>query len=235
MRIVVHSAAIQDRDGPGWSSTRYAGASLGSNSSGPTAATTLGKLRLRWQRRRGCAWRSPSGATTERLRRLAAPLGGRAHLLLVRKKPASRQGLREPCRNSGRLRCPRLDPADPEAACQGVTICLHCKMTEVRKGWVKGPSLTRAAMTRKRRYQLFGRRQPNHERLQGEPQTRYSISASRNAFLCSVLHALGKQSCVRRHARRGAYCKRPRGDAAIQNESSVTSRLLRVYSTHLSS
>jgi len=31
MRVVVHSAAIQDRDGPGWSSTRYAGASLGSN------------------------------------------------------------------------------------------------------------------------------------------------------------------------------------------------------------
>ena len=141
--------------GPGWSSTRYAGASLGSNSSGPTAATTLGKLRLRWQRRRGCAWRSPSGATTERLRRLAAPLGGRAHLLLVRKKPAPRQGLREPCRNSGRLRCPRLDPADPEAACQGVTICLHCKMTEVCKGWVKGPSLTRAAMTRKCRNRSF--------------------------------------------------------------------------------
>jgi len=32
---------------PGWSSTRSAGASLGSNSSGPTAATTHGKLRLR--------------------------------------------------------------------------------------------------------------------------------------------------------------------------------------------
>jgi hypothetical protein len=31
MRVVVHSAAIQDRDGPGWSSTRYAAASLGSN------------------------------------------------------------------------------------------------------------------------------------------------------------------------------------------------------------
>jgi hypothetical protein len=36
-------------------------------------------------------------------------------------------------------------------------------------------------------------RQTAHERLQSEPQTRYSISscgASRNAFLCSVLHAL---------------------------------------------
>ena len=38
---------------PGWSSTRSAGASLGSNSSGPTAATTHGKLRLRWPR---CRW-----------------------------------------------------------------------------------------------------------------------------------------------------------------------------------
>jgi hypothetical protein len=31
MRVVAHSAAIQDREGPGSSSTRYAGASLGSN------------------------------------------------------------------------------------------------------------------------------------------------------------------------------------------------------------
>jgi transposase len=38
---------------PGWSSTRSAGASLGSNSSGPTAATTHGKLRLRRPR---CRW-----------------------------------------------------------------------------------------------------------------------------------------------------------------------------------
>jgi hypothetical protein len=31
MRVVVHSAAIQDATRPGWSSTRHAGASLGSN------------------------------------------------------------------------------------------------------------------------------------------------------------------------------------------------------------
>ena len=37
---------------------------LASDSSGPTATTTRGKLKLRWQRRRGCAWRSSSGATT---------------------------------------------------------------------------------------------------------------------------------------------------------------------------
>ena len=41
MRVVVHAAAIQDRDGPRWSSTRYAGAFLGSNGSGPMAATML--------------------------------------------------------------------------------------------------------------------------------------------------------------------------------------------------
>ena len=42
-----------------------------------------------------------------------------------------------------------------------------------------------------------------------------------------------QQYCVRRHARHGAYCKRPCGDAAIQNESWVTARLLRVYPTHI--
>ena len=31
MRVVVQSAATQDRDGPGWPSTKYAGASRGSN------------------------------------------------------------------------------------------------------------------------------------------------------------------------------------------------------------
>ena len=44
--------------------------------------------------------------------------GGRARFLLVRTQPASRQGLREPCRNPGQLRYPRLDPAGPQTACQ---------------------------------------------------------------------------------------------------------------------
>jgi hypothetical protein len=44
---------------------------------------------------------------------------------------------------------------------------------------------------------------------------------------------LAQQSCVRRHARHGAYCKRPCGDAAIQNENWVTSRILRLYPTHI--
>src|SRR6202030_774848 len=63
--------------------------------------------------------------------RAAAPLGCRAHFLLVRTQPASRQGLREPCRNQGRLRCPCLHPACPQAACQDVdrrlnkpTVCI---------------------------------------------------------------------------------------------------------------
>jgi len=31
MRVIVHSAAIQDRDGAGWCSTRYASVSRGSS------------------------------------------------------------------------------------------------------------------------------------------------------------------------------------------------------------
>jgi len=46
-------------------------------------------------------------------------------LLLVRPKPASRQGLREPCRNPGHLRYPRLHPASPQAAGQGAGRELH--------------------------------------------------------------------------------------------------------------
>jgi hypothetical protein len=50
--------------GPGWCSTRYDGDSRGANPSGPMAATTHGRLTLRAQRCRCCAWRSSSGATT---------------------------------------------------------------------------------------------------------------------------------------------------------------------------
>jgi hypothetical protein len=62
----------------------------------------------------------PKASPGKGLRRPAAPLGGRAHLLLVLTKPASRQGFREPCRNPGHLRDPRIHPACPQAACQGV-------------------------------------------------------------------------------------------------------------------
>ena len=67
--------------------------------------------------------RDGAGLVLDKIRRRfppAAPLGGRAHLLLVRPKPASCQGLREPCRNPGHLRYPRLNPTGPQAARQGV-------------------------------------------------------------------------------------------------------------------
>jgi len=46
------------------SSTKSVGTSPGSHSSGPMAATTPGRLTLRWQRCHGCFWRSSNGATT---------------------------------------------------------------------------------------------------------------------------------------------------------------------------
>jgi hypothetical protein len=42
------------------------------------------------------------------------------------------------------------------------------------------------------------------------------IGARRDAFLRSILHALGQQSRIRRHGRHAKYGKRPRGDAAIK-------------------
>jgi len=45
--------------GPGWSSTRYAGA-FRRTDMGRRRATKPGRLTLRWQRCRGCAWRSSS-------------------------------------------------------------------------------------------------------------------------------------------------------------------------------
>ena len=53
------------------------------------------------------------------LRRSAAPLGGRAHLLLVRTKPASRQGLRKPCRNPGRTSLPSPPSSWPSGGSSG--------------------------------------------------------------------------------------------------------------------
>jgi putative transposase len=47
MRVIVHSAAIQDRDGAGLVLDKIRRASPGSNWSGPMAATTPGKLTLR--------------------------------------------------------------------------------------------------------------------------------------------------------------------------------------------
>jgi len=47
MRVVVHFAAIEDRDGSGLILDKYTVGSLGLNRSGPIAATTHGKLKLR--------------------------------------------------------------------------------------------------------------------------------------------------------------------------------------------
>ena len=108
MRVVVHSAAIQDRDGAGlvlekirrrfpwleliWADGGYNAWQL------QTAVAKVPVLRMEIVKRsddmNGFGGRPSS-------------LGGRAHLLLVRAKSPPRQGLREPCPDPGRLRNPR--------------------------------------------------------------------------------------------------------------------------------
>jgi hypothetical protein len=88
MRVVVHSAAIQDRDGAGlildkirrrfpwlelfWDDCGYDAWQV------EAAVAKVPLLRMEIIKRRH-----------EGLRRPAAPLGGRAHLLLIRTRPAS--------------------------------------------------------------------------------------------------------------------------------------------------
>ena len=105
MRVVVHSAAIQDRDGAG---------------------LVLDKIRRRfpwleliWADGGYNAWQVDAAVAKVPPLRMeivkrsddmkgfvvsAAPLGCRAPFLLVRMQPASRQGLRKPYRNPGHLR-----------------------------------------------------------------------------------------------------------------------------------
>ena len=64
MRVIIHSAAIQDRDGAGLVLDKIQRRFPWLELSGPMAATTRGRLTLQWQRRLCCAWRSSSGATT---------------------------------------------------------------------------------------------------------------------------------------------------------------------------
>ena len=118
MRVVVHSAAIQDRDGAGLVLDKI--------------RRRFPRLELFWADGGYNAWQVEAAVAK-------VPLGGRAHLLLVRTKPASCQGLREPCRNPGQLRYPRLDPAGRQA-CQGVGC--NGAMMEVRKGAATRPSST---------------------------------------------------------------------------------------------
>ena len=64
MRVIVHSAAIQDRDGAGLVLDKIRRRFPSLELIWPTAATTRVRLTLRWQRCLCCAWRSSSGATT---------------------------------------------------------------------------------------------------------------------------------------------------------------------------
>src|SRR6266481_6102403 len=114
------------------------------------AATTPGKLTLRWQGAAAAPGDRQAERRHEGLRRSAAPLGGRAHLLLVRTKPASRQGLRKPCRNPGYLLYPRLNPAGPQKARQGVGPDNGGLQSIVKK-----PSPERLATTGTRRHRPF--------------------------------------------------------------------------------
>ena len=77
MRVVVHSAAIQDRDGAGLVLDKI--------------RRRFPRLELFWADGGYNAWQVEAAVAK-------VPLGGRAHLLLVRTKPAARQGLREPRR-----------------------------------------------------------------------------------------------------------------------------------------
>ena len=78
------------------------------------------KLTLRWQRCRRCAWRSLSGAATRRASSSCRAAGSSSALSPARRKPASRQGFRESCRNPGYLRYSPLHQPGPQSACQGV-------------------------------------------------------------------------------------------------------------------
>jgi putative transposase len=64
MRVVVHSAAIQDRDGAGLVLDKIRRRFPWLDLIWADGAATPGKLTLQWQRCRCCAWRSSSGATT---------------------------------------------------------------------------------------------------------------------------------------------------------------------------
>jgi hypothetical protein len=115
------SAAIQTVTGRAWSSTRYAGASPGSNSYGPMPATRPGKLTLRRQRCRCCAWRWSSGATTRRAssscraaRWSSAPSLGSGETGVSPRISRTSRKLWPP------FVTPRFHPAGPQAACRGV-------------------------------------------------------------------------------------------------------------------
>jgi Transposase DDE domain len=120
MRMVVYSAAIQDRHGAG---------------------LVLDKIRRRfpwleliWAYGGYNVWQIDAAVAKVPLLRMGIversddmkgfvvcrAAGWSSELSLVRPKPTPCQGLRKPRRNPGHLRYPRLDPAGLQAACQGV-------------------------------------------------------------------------------------------------------------------
>jgi transposase len=116
LRVVVHSAAIQDRDG---------------------AALVFDRIRQRFnwlelvwadggynagQVKRAAAAGGDRQTSRRQFRiyRPAASLGRRTDLFVVRPKPTSGQGLREPCRHPRRLHHPRLHPDRHQTARAGI-------------------------------------------------------------------------------------------------------------------
>jgi hypothetical protein len=121
MRVVVHSAAIQDRDGAGlvlgnihrrfpWLGLIWGDG--GYNSWQVEAAVAkVPRLRLAIVKRSD----DVKGFVV-----LPRRWVSRARLLLVRTQPAACQGFREPRQNPRHLRHPRFYPARPQVACTGV-------------------------------------------------------------------------------------------------------------------
>jgi Transposase DDE domain len=121
MRVVVHSAAIQDRDGAGLVLDKI--------------RRRFPRLELIWADGAYNAW--PVDAAVAKVPRLRLEIVKRrddmkGFVVLPRRWLVERtfswfgrnrrlgQGLREPCRNPGHFRYPRLHPTGPQAARQGV-------------------------------------------------------------------------------------------------------------------
>ena len=117
IRLVVHSAGVQDRDGAAlllnkvrrrfpWLECVFADAGYDAQQTYEAVAANH-PLRLEIVRR------NPKAVGFEVIKRRSR---GRAHLLLVRPQPPSRQGLRDPRRNPARFCHPRRHPNRRQAA-----------------------------------------------------------------------------------------------------------------------
>jgi transposase len=121
LRVIVHSAAMQDRDGARrWFSTRSASAFHGWSSFGPIPVTTPVRSKTPSPDCRDSGSKSSSVRTTPKASSCCPSLGGRANLLLVRPQPPSGQGLREPRRNARRLHNLGRHPIRHQTPCSRV-------------------------------------------------------------------------------------------------------------------